>query len=960
MEKLDSAFTISDDSGATALISGGSGMGKSRLIREFSNKYARTGTRILWGGSTRNYYTPPLAPWISIIDSLSLLQDEGVSKDARTLSDELSAGQATLLGSRGMSGSAEKFVLFRRLADIICAQHDAKTIIVIDDLHLADELSLNFLEFLNTAIRGRRVLLIGVYNQTAIKRHSSLSQTLGAIGRSQNLVRVSLKPLSEAEVTEIIEAKSEVDIPPDTKQVIIDRAEGNPFFVHEIVQHMNSLRDLDYGGDRSDQLGAIPEGVSEIVGQRLDQLPEICNELLRFAAVIGREFNSHALETINWDSSGTPGMVHQVLADAVSAGFVERIDRTGNYRFDHALVHETIIDEIPPQNLDAISAKIAKSVELTYGPNANLHAGELATRYFQAASVVGTAKAIYYSMLAGEQAHRNFSYKEAASHFNSVLSATSEDEDQEVRFAAMAGYGAAMVALAPRSEKHMYVRVLTEALDYFVATEQIDQAVNVALTEVVPIAPETNVGTDIAGMIGRVIDLVPQQTKEHGALLSRLALALITEKQDYESAREAALVAGNIATGNGDATGKLISERVIVALGFRGHSDRSEFVDSVRKLIRDAVHLGDVETELRGLWYLVSTLMSYGRSIEAKKVLETLSVRAEEYQETGTLQQTFSMQANLAVRFGEWKKALELSTESLRRFGPSEMLEGISRSIEIYAGDVNSILGLIDYVEHGPESFTGSYSRLAIAISLYCNHVDLTGRRIDSVVRLLIDDPKLEPKIQQDRTTLTMAKALLACSLEDQETMSECYLLLSEPEIPVLQNVGILPQRVLMKLADKTSQLESAKNHIDLAIDAYEQESCLPELAFALIDRSELLLRSGARHQLIIDNLNRSEEIASSLSMSTLLDRINRVRAQLTVATQQTKSQIDGLTAREIEVLLLISDGLTNKRIGSELFVSENTVRRHISNIFIKIGVENRTEATAYVFENNITAREED
>lgn len=55
--------------------------------------------------------------------------------------------------------------------------------------------------------------------------------------------------------------------------------------------------------------------------------------------------------------------------------------------------------------------------------------------------------------------------------------------------------------------------------------------------------------------------------------------------------------------------------------------------------------------------------------------------------------------------------------------------------------------------------------------------------------------------------------------------------------------------------------------------------------------------------------------------------------------------QIEGLTARELEVLRLVADGLTNKSIGAQLGINDRTVRGHLANIFGKLGVASRTEA---------------
>ncbi|HEY3266166.1 MAG TPA: response regulator transcription factor [Armatimonadota bacterium] len=61
-----------------------------------------------------------------------------------------------------------------------------------------------------------------------------------------------------------------------------------------------------------------------------------------------------------------------------------------------------------------------------------------------------------------------------------------------------------------------------------------------------------------------------------------------------------------------------------------------------------------------------------------------------------------------------------------------------------------------------------------------------------------------------------------------------------------------------------------------------------------------------------------------------------------------------GLSAREVEVLRLVAEGLNNREIGGRLFVEEKTVKTHLHNIFDKIGVRDRTQAALYALQNSL------
>jgi DNA-binding CsgD family transcriptional regulator len=94
------------------------------------------------------------------------------------------------------------------------------------------------------------------------------------------------------------------------------------------------------------------------------------------------------------------------------------------------------------------------------------------------------------------------------------------------------------------------------------------------------------------------------------------------------------------------------------------------------------------------------------------------------------------------------------------------------------------------------------------------------------------------------------------------------------------------------------------------------------------------------------------------------LDAARRVFQELGAAPDLTRlakmsstagfAAAGGLTAREVQVLALVTAGKSNRAIAAELFLSEKTIERHLSNIFAKLGVGSRTAAAAYAFERGI------
>lgn len=66
------------------------------------------------------------------------------------------------------------------------------------------------------------------------------------------------------------------------------------------------------------------------------------------------------------------------------------------------------------------------------------------------------------------------------------------------------------------------------------------------------------------------------------------------------------------------------------------------------------------------------------------------------------------------------------------------------------------------------------------------------------------------------------------------------------------------------------------------------------------------------------------------------------------------KDKIDSLTRRELEVLVLVANGMFNKEIATKMNISERTVKNHISNIFKKISVADRTQAAVFAIKNDL------
>jgi DNA-binding NarL/FixJ family response regulator len=105
----------------------------------------------------------------------------------------------------------------------------------------------------------------------------------------------------------------------------------------------------------------------------------------------------------------------------------------------------------------------------------------------------------------------------------------------------------------------------------------------------------------------------------------------------------------------------------------------------------------------------------------------------------------------------------------------------------------------------------------------------------------------------------------------------------------------------------------------------------------------------------ILLQLGESDEASAQLEAARATFLSLGARSGLAELNLLTGERAPGaLTEREVEVLRLVSTGLTNRRVAGRLSLSEKTVARHLSNIYGKLGLSSRAAATAYAYENGL------
>ena len=415
--------------GRLLLLSGDPGIGKTRAAEQLSTYAGVRGARVYWGRCQESEGQPPYWPWAEALRSYVREADPvglrwelgGRAADVARIVPEL----AERLGDVGELAEAEseqeRFRLFDSFVTFIAGVSRARPmVLVLDDLHWADEPSLLLLRFVARRLADTGLLVIGTYRDVELGRHHPLADTLGELSAIDGVRRIGLRGLDPEGIADYIELTAGVDRPPaDLAAAIHDQTAGNPFFIGEVVRLMAAEGHL--GETEARRQVQIPHGVREVVGRRLDRLSERANEVLRIAAVCGREFYLQVLSQV---CELEPADVEPALAEAVGDRLVDApAEVGGRYSFSHALVRETLQAEIPAARRLALQREIGEALERVYADDLEHHLAELAHHFLEAAPLGEVERAVDYATRAARQARHRLAYEDAAALYARAIEA---------------------------------------------------------------------------------------------------------------------------------------------------------------------------------------------------------------------------------------------------------------------------------------------------------------------------------------------------------------------------------------------------------------------------------------------------------------------------------------------------------------------------------------------------------
>lgn len=374
METLHNAANeLSEGRGQIVSLLGEAGLGKSRLMAELRRAIGADHKSLWLEGRSLSYETEtPYAPFVDIM--ISALAETGLDtssftyeqfKDSITqlIPDQADSVAPYLASITGTTVTGEDLEVVRYLdpprakAKTFQAAHaffqelaaKRSLILVFDDLHWVDPTSLELINMLMPIADQCPLMLVGVYRPRRQERSWEFHEVVGRDFAHRH-VEVNLEPLGAEDATELVANLLEVDdLPIRVRSLILEKAEGNPFFVEEVIrslldQGLVVSRDGHWHATQEIEQIEVPDTLNGVLTARLDALDESSKRVLQIAAIVGREFDDEQLDAVIGDTAS----LDTALLELQRRELIREKSRQTHrmFIFKHAMTQESAYESV--------------------------------------------------------------------------------------------------------------------------------------------------------------------------------------------------------------------------------------------------------------------------------------------------------------------------------------------------------------------------------------------------------------------------------------------------------------------------------------------------------------------------------------------------------------------------------------------------------------------------------------
>ncbi|WP_460851222.1 helix-turn-helix transcriptional regulator [Nocardioides montaniterrae] len=920
------------------LLAGDAGVGKTRLLMALRDRAVDAGWRVVAGACLDfGDSALPYLPFSIVLGRLSAELPDAVAEVAveHPALDGLQPGRRMGQGD-SESPATDRAALFTAVHALVeRAAAASPLLLVVEDVHWADRSTRDLLGYLFSRSYAGRVAIVASYRTNDLHRRHPLRRHLAEWTRLPDMQRIALDPLPDPAVEELIDRLAPSPLAPELRAQILSRAEGNAFFVEELVAS-------DCGGQ------CMPDDLADVLLVSLDQLSDDARTIVRLASVAGRRVGHELLSAAS-----------DLSADAFEAGVRQAVETNllvagaSAYSFRHALLGEAVYDDLLPGERVRLHQQYVAA--LTAGSVAGT-AAELARHAWQARDL---DRAVTAGVAAGDEALAVGGPDEAVQHYENVL------ELLDAERAARLGIDVSKIvvktaeALAASGDAKRAVALLAANRDCWPADDVLARAR--ILDAYADLLGYVESDLDPVGVAAEAVALAPTGSRVRAKALATQA-RLLAKMAMLGSARAAAeaeaLATEGLELAERLGLGAVVADLVATLGGLRGGDLHAALLGALEQ----AEASGAVRPAMRARWLLARSHQDRGEWDEAARWFASILDGNEAKSWALYVLDARWQLGLLGWLRGRWDDALEalaVGSGPGVPVVPRAVLAPTRLSIQ-HARGADVLEELVALREVWPDEGAVAVYSAGAELEAYADTGDAAAAVAvyDHVTGLLAEiwQPRFHAWLRLAAQALAAIAAAVptASAAERAGWAAQAERIAEEGRLVAKshqwQVEGLMWQARLEAEHLRVRWLcgEAPPTRADL-VAAWD-------LALAATDRMDHVVegaRVRATYASVLRQLgDRDRARALADEARAVAHELGWVRLQgaLTAAGAAPHSAERAgvrLTERELEILGHVAEGRSNGEIGKLLFISTKTVSVHVSNILGKMGAASRTEAAA-------------
>jgi DNA-binding SARP family transcriptional activator len=424
--------------GFVAFLCGEQGVGKSRLAEEITMFAAESGMHVLYGAAYEQEGRLPYGPFVEAIRSglvgraqisvhemlgvaindLARLLPELASPELGRLLPELASREQTRPSPELDVGQDRQRLFDAVVTALVALSNDSPLVVFLDDLHAADESTLQLLHYLARRLSDSPILLLCALREEEIPRGTAMARLFGELLRSRFSQRISLARLDSSGVADMAaNLLGAGELAPELADALYQLTDGNSFFVREVVLALFEAGALEQP-DGIWRLAPgeelfVPASVREVIELRLEGLSRDANRLAAVASVVGREFGYDLLRAV---AQQEDGVLLDLVDELLKARLIE--ETSSGYRFCHSLIRQAVYAGLSAHRRLWLHDRVAQDLEQLAGHQLDERAAILAYHYERAERY---SAALGYLIRAGDRARATNAPREAVDQYDRAL-----------------------------------------------------------------------------------------------------------------------------------------------------------------------------------------------------------------------------------------------------------------------------------------------------------------------------------------------------------------------------------------------------------------------------------------------------------------------------------------------------------------------------------------------------------